>query len=325
MKDINFSNFDIEVISTKEGTLMAKLDTDSKGVAIFSFQDDKGKIQLEQDFENSTDGFPNLTFYNLGKSLFYYPNYHVNGRSLFYFNVDYTLSEPILDRDNYFIYQPILLNGLIYFCVYNRIIEQQQLYSIDKNFKITKLVDFPLFTHSYNLRPAGKDYIVVSDNPYLNSYDNFIYNIQTNKLDKLDLPFRRLADVSNKYIYGYNQSNTSTPYYRYNIFTGDSEVIFDGYSRYNLIIDNKNLVVQGATNGRNKILKINEDKTSVELGNYSYTFICDSTKIVVDDKLIYDLNLDTTVLISLDSSYFNAYQLDANQVFLYYNKFILAK
>ncbi len=325
VKEIKFNNVEIEVISTKERTLLSKLDTYSKGVAIFSFRDDKGEIRLEKDFENSSDGFSHSTFYNVGKSLFYYPNYHVNGRSLFYFNGDYTLSEPILDRGNYFIYQPILLNGLIYFCVNNKILKQQQLYSIDKNLKITKLVDFPLFTHSTYLRPAGKDYIVVSDNPYSNSYDNFIYSIQTNKLVKLNLPFRWLADVRNNYIYGYNWSNTATPYYRYNILTDDYEVIFDGYYSYKLILDDKNLVVQSDyynSPSPSKILKINEDKTSFELGNSSYMFICDSTKIVVDDKLIYDLNLDTTVLISLDSSYFNAYQLDANQVFLYYNKFI---
>lgn len=325
VKDMNFYNFDIEVISTKEGTLMAKLDTYSKGVAIFSFQDDKGKIRHEQDFENSTDGFSNLTFFNLGKSLFYYPNYHVNGRSLIYFNVDYTLSEPILDRDNYFIYQPILLNGLIYFCVNNRIIEQQQLYSIDKNFKITKLVDFPLFTHSTYLRPAGKDYIVVSDNPYSNSYDNFIYNIQTNKLEKLDLPFRRLADVRNNYIYGYNWSNKVTPYYRYNILADNSEVIFDGYYSYKLILDAEKLVVQCDyynSPSPSKILKVNEDKTSVELGRHSYQLLCDSTKIVVDYRSIYDLNSDSTILITDDSTNLYAFQPDTDQVFLSFVKTI---
>ncbi|MEZ4911785.1 MAG: hypothetical protein R2774_13105 [Saprospiraceae bacterium] len=323
VKDLNFYNF--EILNTKDGLLLAKLNTYSKGVAIFSIQDDKRKIRHEQDFENSTDGFASSILLNLGRSMFYFSSYNINGRNLYYFNDDYTLSDPILDIDEYQFYEPILYNELIYFCARNKIKNQQQLYSIDKNFKITKLVDFPLFTHSTYLRPAGKDYIVVSDNPYLNSYDNFIYNIQTNKLEKLNLPFNRLADVKNNFIYGYNQSNTATPYYRYNILTGDSDVIFDGYYSYKLILDGEKLVVQcDYSNSPSplKILKVNEDKTSVELGNSSYTFICDSTKIVVDDKLIYDLNLDTTVLISLDSSYFNAYQLDANQVFLYYNKFI---
>lgn len=319
VKDLKFYNVEIEAVSTKEGTLLTKLDTYSKGVAIFSFRDDKGEIRLEQDFENSTDGFSHSTFYNVGKSLFYYPTYHVNGKSLFYFNGDYTLSEPILNRDDYLIYQPINFNGLIYFCVENKIINQNQLFSIDKNFKITKLVDFPKPKFLTNLMPAGNDHIIISRIPNLESSKTLIFNIKTNELEILNLPFEGPVDIRNNYIYGFNQSNSATPYYRYNVLTGNSEVIFDEYGTYKLVLDNKYLVVKcDYLNSPlpSKILKINDDKTSVELGSQTYQLLCDSTKIVVDNKSLYDLSIDTTVLIADDSSYFYAFQLDTNQIFL---------
>lgn len=319
VKDLKFYNVEIEAVSTKEGTLLTKLDTYSKGVAIFSFRDDKGEIRLEQDFENSTDGFSHSTFYNVGKSLFYYPTYHVNGKSLFYFNGDYTLSEPILNRDDYLIYQPINFNGLIYFCVENKIINQNQLFSIDKNFKITKLVDFPKPKFLTNLMPAGNDHIIISRIPNLESSKTLIFNIKTNELEILNLPFEGPVDIRNNYIYGFNQSNSATPYYRYNVLTGNSEVIFDEYGTYKLVLDDKYLVVKcDYLNSPlpSKILKINDDKTSVELGSQTYQLLCDSTKIVVDNKSLYDLSIDTTVLIADDSSYFYAFQLDTNQIFL---------
>ncbi len=323
VKDLDFYNSDIEAVITKERNLLSKLDSYFNGVAIFSFRDDKGEIQLEQDFENSTDGFSRSTFYNLGKSLFYYPNNHINGSSLFYFNRDYTLSEPILDRGNYSIYQPILLNGLIYFYVYNRIINQPQLYSIDKNFKITKLVDFPLSTHSSYLRPAGKNYIVASDYPFSNSYNNFIYNIQTNKLVELNLPFNNLTNISNNFIFGYNRSNSTTPYYRNNILTGESEIILDGFNRYHLISSDNAIIIEcepGYSVPNNfKFVRIFDNLSVKGLGN-KLQFICDSTKLVLDGPKIYDIGKDSIVLEINDNFNIHPFQIDNENILFYHSK-----